>query len=129
MDVYTHNCFLFYFVSIIVKIGYSGKIFDCIIIFDIEFINFCKHLMIQSFAVTERYKSTECCHVLKLTANKDGNAFRAQEDGLGLYVQNPLKSPNNYHAYIKPAMGASESRSIMMDKRQGWKVCLIIVIE
>ena len=84
--------------------------------------------MIQSFASTDQHKSTECCHVLKLNANKNGNAFQNQEDGWGLYIQNPLKSPNDYPAFIKHAMGDSESRSIMMDKRQGWKVCLIIVV-
>ena len=84
--------------------------------------------MIQSFASKDRHQSTECCHVLKLSANKDGNAFGDQEDSLGLYIQNPLKSPNDYPAFIKHAMGASESRSILMDKRQGWKVCLIIKV-
>ena len=92
--------------------------------------NFCEYdyILIQIFAYTDQYQSTDCCHVLKLTANENGNAFRAHEDSWGLYIQNSLKSPNDYPAYIKPAIGASESRSILMDKRQGWKVCLIIKV-
>ena len=63
-----------------------------------------------------------CCHVLKLSANVDGNAFEIQKQGWGVYIQNPLKSLNNEAAFIKAVAGSLKSWSIMKDKRYGWKV-------
>ena len=71
-------------------------------------------------------KIVECCHVLKLSANTEGNGFQAQMAGMGFYIQNPLKSPNDYAAFTKPATRSFPSRSIMMDKRSGWKVRVLI---
>ena len=64
--------------------------------------------------------------MLKLSANTEGNGFQAQMAGMGFYIQNPLKSPNDYAAFTKPATRSFPSRSIMMDKRSGWKVRVLI---
>ena len=77
---------------------------------------------IISILLADQSEIKRCCHVLKLSANADGNAFEIQKQGWGVYIQNPLKSLNNEAAFIKAETGSLKSWSIMIDKRYGWKV-------
>ena len=78
--------------------------------------------IIISIILEDKGEIKRCCHVLKLSANEEGNAIEIQKQGWGVYIQNPLKSLNNEAAFIKAETGSLNSWSIMIDKRYGWKV-------
>ena len=60
-----------------------------------------------------------CCAVLRLEAKPAGKADVAQHTSTGEYYQDPWLTLNEYPAYKHKY----NERSLMMDKRFGWRVC------